>query len=127
MINRCQNGDFSKVCPQYSASVSAPSGNLISVMMIYGQGPSSDLLKNAPQSEASMAVSKIIPVSNPACQNNQICALPGDQIKYQITTDTKNKTVEFNFVNPADNKNIAVKTTTVIQNGTTGSESDILD
>lgn len=126
LVNQCQNGDFSKVCPQYSASVSAPSGNLIPVMEIYGQGPSSDLPQNAPQSEASMTVSKITPVSNPACQNDQICALPGDHIKYQITTDTKNQTVEFDFVNPTDNKNIAVKTT-VIQNGTTGSESDILD
>jgi hypothetical protein len=126
LVNQCQNGDFSKVCPQYSASVSAPSGNLIPVMEIYGQGPSSDLPKNAPQSEASITVSKIIPVSAPACQNDQICVLPGNHIKYQITTDTQNQTVEFDFVNPTDNKNIAVKTT-VIQNGTTGSESDILD
>lgn len=126
LVNQCQNGDFSKVCPQYSASVSAPSGNLIPVMEVYGQGPSSDLPINAPQSEATMTVSKIIPVSTPACQNDQICALPGNHIKYQITTDTQNQTVEFDFVNPTDNKNIAVKTT-VIQNGTTGSESDILD
>ncbi len=126
LVNQCQNGDFSKVCPQYTASVSAPSGNLIPVMEIYGQGPSSDLPKNAPQSEALMTASKIIPISNPACQNNQICVLPGDHIKYQITTDTKNQTVQFDFVNPTDDKNIAVKTT-VIQNGTTASESDMLD
>jgi len=127
LVNQCQNGDFSKVCPQYSASVSAPSGNLIPVMEVYGQGPSSDLPKNAPQSEAStLSSSKIIQVSNPACQSNQICLLPGDYIKYQITTDTQNQTVQFSFVNPTDNKNIVVKTT-VIQNNTTATESDILD
>jgi len=110
LVNQCQNGDFSKVCPQYSASVSAPSGNLIPVMEVYGQGPSSDLPKNAPQSEAStLSSSKIIQVSNPACQSNQICLLPGDYIKYQITTDTQNQTVQFSFVNPTDNKNIVVK------------------
>ena len=126
LVNQCQNGDFSKVCPQYSTSVTAPSGNLIPVMEVYGQGPSSDLPQNAPQSEASMTMSKIIQVSNPACQNNQICVLPGDHITYQIITDTKNQTVQFDFVTPTDNKNIAVKTT-VIQNGTTASESDTLD
>lgn len=126
LVNQCQNGDFSKVCPQYSASVSAPSGNLIPVMVVYGQGPSSDLPQNAPQSEASLTTSKITPVSNPTCQNNQICVIPGDYVKYQIVSDSKNQTVRFDFVNPTDNKNITVKTT-VTQNGTTGSESDILD
>jgi hypothetical protein len=126
LVNQCQNGDFSKVCPQYSASVSAPSGNLIPVMVVYGQGPSSDLPKNAPQSEASLTASKITPISNPSCQNNQICVMPGDYIQYQIMSDSKNQTVRFDFVNPTDNKNITVKTT-VTQNGTTGSESDILD
>ena len=127
LVNQCQNGDFSKICPQYSTSVPAPSGNLIPVMEVYGQGPSSDLPKNAPQSEAStLTSSKIIQVSNPTCQNNQICILPGDYVKYQITTDTQNQTVQFDFVNPTDNKNIAVKTI-IIQNGTTASESDTLD
>jgi hypothetical protein len=126
LVNQCQNGDFSKICPQYSTSVSAPSGNLIPVMEVYGQGPSNELPQNAPQSEAATNISKITPVSNPTCQNNQICILPGDYIKYQISSDTRNQTVQFDFVNPTDNKNIAVKTT-VIQNGTTASESDILD
>ena len=126
LVNQCQNGDFSKVCPQYSATVSAPSGNLIPVMVVYGQGPSSDLPKNAPQSEASITASKIIPISNPSCQINQICVIPGDYIQYQITSDSKNQTVRFDFINPTDEKNITVKTT-VTQNGTVGSESDILD
>ena len=126
LVNQCQNGDFSKVCPGYSASVSGPSGNLIPVMVVYGQGPSSDLPKNAPQSEATLSTSKIIQTSKPACQNNQICAIPGDHITYQITSDTVNQTVRFDFVNPTDNKNIAVNTT-VIQNGTTAGESDVLD
>lgn len=126
LVNQCQNGDFSKVCPQYSASVSAPSGNLIPVMEVYGQGPSSDLPKNAPQSEASILdSSKITQVSNPACQNNQICVLPGDYVKYQISS-TQNQTVQFSFVNPTDNKDILVKTT-VIQNNVTATESDMLD
>jgi len=126
LVNQCQNGDFSKVCPQYSTSVTAPSGNLIPMMVVYGQGPSSDLPKNAPQSEASMIMSNITPVSNPSCQNGQICVLPGDYVTYKITTDAGNQTVRFDFVNPTDNKNIAVKTT-VIQNGTNASESDTLD
>lgn len=126
LVNQCQNGDFSKICPQYSTSVSAPSGNLIPVMEVYGQGPSNELPQNAPQSEATTSISKITPVSNPTCQNNQICVLPGDYIRYQISSDTVNQTVQFDFVNPTDNKNIAVKTT-VIQNGTTASESDVLD
>ncbi|MGB9124099.1 MAG: hypothetical protein WA833_03960 [Nitrosotalea sp.] len=126
LVNQCQNGDFSKVCPQYSTSVTAPSGNLIPMMVVYGQGPSSDLPKNAPQSEVSTTMSSITQVSNPTCQNNQICILPGDYVTYQVSTNGVNQTVRFDFVNPTDNKNITVKTT-VIQNGTTGSESDMLD
>jgi len=126
LVNQCQNGDFSKVCPQYSTSVTAPSGNLIPVMVVYGQGPSSDLPKNAPQSEVSTTMSSIIQVSNPTCQNNQICVLPGDYVTYLVSTNAVNQTVRFDFVNPTDNKNITVKTI-VIQNGTTGSESDMLD
>jgi uncharacterized protein len=125
--NDCQQGDFSKVCPQYSESVTAPSGNQIPVMIIYGQGPSSDLPKNAPQSEATTLMgNSIVQTQNPACQQNQLCALPGDYIKYQITTPDLNQTIRFDFVNPTDNKNITVKTS-VIQNGSPASESDTLD
>ena len=126
LVNQCQKGDFSKVCPQYSASVTSPSGNQIPVMVVYGQGPSTDLPKNAPQSEATTMSSKIIPVQHPVCQNAQICILPGNYIKYEISTPDKNQTVQFDFVNPTDNKNIAVNTS-VTQNGTTASESDTLD
>ncbi|MDE1770265.1 MAG: hypothetical protein KGI28_06925 [Thaumarchaeota archaeon] len=126
LVNNCQNGDFSKVCPQYSASVTSPSGNQIPVMVVYGQGPSNNLPQNAPQSEATTMASKIVPVQNPSCQNTQICILPGDYIKYTISAPDRNQTVRFDFVNPTDNKNISVKTT-VTQNGTTASESDMLD
>jgi hypothetical protein len=95
-------------------------------MVVYGQGPSNDLPQNAPQSEAATLASKITPVQNPTCQNAQICILPGDYIKYEISTPDKNQTVQFDFVNPTDNKNISVKTS-VIKNGTTASESDTLD
>lgn len=125
--NDCQQGDFSKICPQYSQSVTAPSGDQIPVMLIYGQGPSSDLPKNAPQSEANtMMQNSIIPTQNPVCQQNQICALPGDYITYQITTPTLNQTIRFDFTNPTDNKNVTVKTS-VVQNGSPASESDLLD
>lgn len=125
--NDCQQGDFSKVCQQYSASVTSPSGNQIPVMIVYGQGPSDNLPKNAPQSEAlTLLQNSIIPTQNPSCQANQICALPGDYVKYHITTPDLNQTIRFDFVNPTDNKNIAVKTS-VVQNGSPASESDILD
>ncbi|MDE1844515.1 MAG: DUF192 domain-containing protein [Thaumarchaeota archaeon] len=125
--NDCQQGDFSKVCPQYSASVTSPSGNQIPVMVVYGQGPSDSLPKNAPQSEAmTLLQNSIVQTQNPSCQANQICALPGDYVKYQITTPDLNQTIRFDFVNPTDNKNIAVKTS-VVQNGSPASESDILD
>ncbi|HEX5457986.1 MAG TPA: DUF192 domain-containing protein [Candidatus Nitrosotalea sp.] len=125
--NDCQQGDFSKVCPQYSESVTSPSGEQIPVMMIYGQGPSSNLPKNAPQSEATMLIANsIVPVQTPTCQENQVCALPGDYVKYQITTPDLNQTIRFDFVNPTDNKNVTVKTS-VIQNGSPASESDVLD
>ena len=126
LVNQCQKGDFSKVCPQYSASVTSPSGNQIPVMVVYGQGPSNNLPQNAPQSEAITIISKIIPVKNPSCQNAQICILPGDYVKYQISTQDQNQTVRFDFVNPTDNKNMSVKTS-VTQNGTTANESDVLD
>ncbi|MDC8453815.1 MAG: hypothetical protein LV477_13010, partial [Candidatus Nitrosotalea sp.] len=125
--NDCQQGDFSKVCPQYSESVTSPSGEQIPVMIIYGQGPSSNLPKNAPQSEATTLIANsIVPAQTPACQENQICALPGDYVKYQITTPDLNQTIRFDFVNPTDNKNITVKTS-VVQNGSPASESDMLD
>ena len=125
--NDCQQGDFSKVCPQYSESVTSPSGEQIPVMIIYGQGPSSNLPKNAPQSEAiTLMENSIVPTQNPACQQNQICALPGDYVKYQIIAPDLNQTIRFDFVNPTDNKNITVKTS-VMQNGLPASESDILD
>lgn len=125
--NDCQQGDFSKVCPQYSASVSSPSGNQIPVMIVYGQGPSDSLPKNAPQSEAiTLLQNSIVQTQNPSCQTNQICALPGDYVKYDITTPDLNQTIRFDFVNPTDNKNIAVKTSAV-QNGVSASESDVLD
>jgi len=125
--NDCQQGDFSKVCPQYSASVTSPSGNQIPVMIVYGQGPSDNLPKNAPQSEAiTLPQNSIVPTQNPSCQANQICALPGDYVKYSITTPDLNQTIRFDFVDPTDNKNIAVKTSAV-QNGATASESDLLD
>ena len=126
LVNQCQKGDFSKVCPLYSASVTSPSGNQIPVMVVYGQGPSNDLPQNAPQSEATTLASRITPVQNPACQNAQICILPSDYVKYEITTPNENQTVQFDFVNPTDNKNISVKTS-VTQNRTTASESDTLD
>jgi len=125
--NDCQQGDFSKVCPQYSASVTSPSGNQIPVMIVYGQGPSDNLPKNAPQSEAiTLPQNSIVPTQNPSCQANQICALPGDYVKYSIITPDLNQTIRFDFVDPTDNKNIAVKTSAV-QNGATASESDLLD
>src|SRR5579872_643329 len=125
--NDCQQGDFSKICPQYSASVTSPSGNQIPVMVIYGQGPSSDLPANAPQSEAAtLPESSIVPTQNPACLTNQLCVLPGDYIKYQITTPGLNQTIRFDFTSPTDNKNVTVKTS-VIQNGLPASESDMLD
>lgn len=120
-------GDFSKVCPQYSASVTAPSGNQIPVMVIYGYGPSTNLPKNPSQSEAvTLKENSIIQSQNPECQPNQVCALPGDYLKYQINTPELNQTIQFDFVNPTDNKNITVKTS-ALQNGLTGSESDIFD
>ena len=125
--NDCQQGDFSKVCPQYSASVSSPSGNQIPVMLVYGQGPSDNLPKDAPQSEAiTLLQNSIIPTQNPSCQINQICALPGDYLKYDVITPNLNQTLRFDFVIPTDNKNIAVKTSAV-QNGVSASESDVLD
>jgi len=125
--NDCQQGDFSKVCPQYSASVTSPSGNQIPVMVVYGQGPSDSLPKNAPQSEAiTLLQNSIVPTQNPSCQANQICALPGDYVKYSITTPDLNQTIRFDFVNPTDNKNIALKTSAV-QNDASASESDVLD
>jgi uncharacterized membrane protein (UPF0127 family) len=125
--NDCQQGDFSKVCPQYSESVTSPSGEQIPVMIIYGQGPSSSLPKNAPQSEATTLIANsIVPAKTPTCQENQVCALPGDYIKYQITTPDLNQTIRFDFVNPTDNKNITVKTS-VVQNGSPASEHDVLD
>lgn len=125
--NECQQGDFSKVCSQYSASVTSPLGNQIPVMVVYGQGSSTSLPPNAPQSEAAtLHENSIVPTQNPQCQTNQICALPGDYLKYQITTSDLNQTIQFNFENPTDNKNITVKTS-AIQNGSPASESDTLD
>jgi uncharacterized membrane protein (UPF0127 family) len=126
--NECQKGDFGKVCPQYSASVTSPSGNQIPVMILYGHGPSSSLPKDAPQSEAVTLStnSAITPVQNPACQTNQICVLPGDYVIYKISKPDLNQTVRFDFVSPTDNKNIAVKTT-ISQNGSSASEFDTLD
>ncbi len=125
--NDCQQGNFAKVCPQYSASVTSPSGNQIPVMVVYGQGPSTSLPPGAPQSEAlTLPENSIVQTQNPECEANQICVLPGDYLKYQITTSDLNQTIQFNFENPTDNKNITVKTSAV-QNGLPASESDILD
>jgi uncharacterized membrane protein (UPF0127 family) len=126
--NDCQQGNFGKVCPMYSASVTSPTGNQVPVMEVYGQGPSTTLPKDAPQSEVSTlgTNSTIIPVSNPTCQTNQICLLPGDYVSYQVTRPNLNQTVRFDFVAPADNKQITVKTT-VSQNGTNAYEYDTLD
>jgi hypothetical protein len=125
--NDCQQGNFSKVCPQYSASVTSPSGNQIPVMVIYGQGPSTSLPQNAPQSEVlTLPEHSIAQTQNPQCQPNQICALPGDYLKYQITTPDLNQTIQFDFENPTDDKNITIKTS-AIQNGLPASEYDVLD
>ncbi|MHB8547087.1 MAG: DUF192 domain-containing protein [Nitrosotalea sp.] len=125
--NDCQQGNFAKVCPQYSASVTSPSGNQIPVMVVYGQGPSTNLPQNAPQSEVmTLPENSIIQTQNPQCQTNQICALPGDYLKYQITTSDLNQTIRFDFESPTDNKNITVKTSAV-QNGLPASEYDTLD
>ncbi|MDE1831375.1 MAG: DUF192 domain-containing protein [Thaumarchaeota archaeon] len=125
--NDCQRGNFAKVCPQYSASVTSPSGNQIPVMVVYGQGPSTNLPQNAPQSEVvTLPENSIVQTQNPACQTNQICALPGDYLKYQITTPDLNQTIRFDFENPTDNKNITIKTSAV-QNGLPVSEYDTLD
>ncbi len=125
--NDCQQGDFSKVCPQYSASVTSPSGNQIPVMVVYGQGPSTSLPPNAPQSEVTtLHENSIVSTQNPECQTNQLCALPGDYLKYQITTSDLNQTIRFDFENPTDDKNITIKTS-AIQNGSPASEYDTLD
>ena len=125
--NDCQQGNFAKVCPQYSASVTSPSGNQIPVMVVYGQGPSTNLPQNAPQSEVmTLPANSIIQTQNSQCQTNQICALPGDYLKYQITTSDLNQTIRFDFESPTDNKNITVKTSAV-QNGLPASEYDTLD
>ncbi len=125
--NDCQQGNFAKVCPPYSASVTSPSGNQIPVMVVYGQGPSTNLPQNAPQSEVmTLPANSIIQTQNSQCQTNQICALPGDYLKYQITTSDLNQTIRFDFESPTDNKNITVKTSAV-QNGLPASEYDTLD
>lgn len=126
--NDCQQGNFGKVCPLYSATVTSPSGNQIPVMVVYGQGPSSSLPKDAPQSEATTLslTSSIVGVANPACQTNQICLLPGDYVTYLVSRSDLSQAVRFDFVSPTDNKNITVKTT-VTKNGTSASENDVLD
>jgi uncharacterized membrane protein (UPF0127 family) len=126
--NDCQQGNFGKVCPLYSATVTSPSGNQIPVMVVYGQGPSTSLPKDAPQSEATTLSpnSAIVGVANPVCQTNQICLLPGDYITYLVSRSDLNQTVRFDFVSPTDNKNITVKTT-VTRNGTNAYEYDALD
>lgn len=49
---QCQQGNFYKVCPEYSTAVASPSGHQIPVMEIYGKGPTSyNMPPNAPQSD----------------------------------------------------------------------------
>ncbi len=128
--NDCQKGNFTKVCTQYSASVTSPSGNQIPVMIIYGEDPSSTLPQNAPQSEISATLEQNTKSSNPqnpsGCQQNQICVLLGDYVKYQINTPDLNQTVKFDFQNKSYASSISVKTT-VLQNGQSETEFDKLD
>ncbi len=49
---QCQQGNFYKVCPDYSTAVTSPSGHQIPMMEIYGQGSTSyNMPSNPPQSE----------------------------------------------------------------------------
>ncbi|HUL51705.1 MAG TPA: hypothetical protein VLT10_00360 [Verrucomicrobiae bacterium] len=126
--NTCQMGNFTKICPQYSSSITSPSGNQIPVMVIYGQGPSLHLPQNAPQSEVSAKqVQGTIPLNNQnfTCTQGQICVIPGDYLTYEIKTPNESQTVRFDFLNVIDSS-FDIKTT-ITQNGQSMQENDKLD
>lgn len=131
LVNSCEKTNSTKSCPAYSTIVTSPSGKQIPVMEIFGQGPTSyKIPTNPPQSEISALQNTITQnqeISITSCKQDQVCVLPGNYLKYSISSLGTDFIATYQFENYQDNNTIKMRTSIVLSNGTTASEEDLFD